>query len=51
MILEIPSGGGYGDPRERSTQLIETDILNGILSIEKSRKEYGTSGQLTNSDI
>ncbi len=51
LIMEIPSGGGYGDPRERSTQLIENDIRNGVLSIEKSRKEYGTSGNLTNSDL
>lgn len=34
-------GGGYGDPRERSSELIERDVQNGFVSEEAARSIYG----------
>jgi N-methylhydantoinase B len=33
-------GGGYGDPRERSRELVLEDIRNGLLSPDRAREVY-----------
>jgi N-methylhydantoinase B len=35
------TGGGFGDPRERETKLIEEDIRNGYLTYERANEAYG----------
>jgi N-methylhydantoinase B len=34
-------GGGYGDPRERDTALVEQDLLDGYISPRAARDVYG----------
>ena len=34
-------GGGYGDAYERDPDAVEQDVINGYVSIEKARKDYG----------
>jgi N-methylhydantoinase B len=34
-------GGGYGDPRERERELVESDVLDGYVSVEDARDVYG----------
>jgi N-methylhydantoinase B len=34
-------GGGYGDPLQRDPQAVEADVVNGYVSIEKAREDYG----------
>ena len=34
-------GGGYGSPYERSVQKVLQDVINGMVSIEKARDDYG----------
>ena len=34
------TGGGFGDPRERETKLIEADIRNGYLTYEQANEVY-----------
>ncbi len=34
-------GGGYGDPLQRDPQAVEADVINGYVSIEKARENYG----------
>ena len=34
-------GGGYGDPRRRSRELVEADLLDGAVSPEVARDVYG----------
>lgn len=36
-----PSGGGYGDPRERPIELVLDDVLDGYISAEIARRDYG----------
>lgn len=34
-------GGGYGDPRERPVERVVDDVLDGVLSVEAAREDYG----------
>ena len=42
-VIEFLSagGGGYGDAFERNPEAVEQDVVNGYVSIEKARDEYG----------
>jgi N-methylhydantoinase B len=42
-VIEFRSagGGGYGDAWERDPEAVESDVLNGYVSIEKAREDYG----------
>jgi N-methylhydantoinase B len=39
--LNLPGGGGYGDPTERSTQNVFMDVVNGYVSVEAAENLYG----------
>lgn len=34
-------GGGYGDPFERPAELVAREVRNGILSVDRARRDYG----------
>lgn len=36
-----PGGGGVGDPRRRDPRRVLADVLDGLVSPEKAREEYG----------
>jgi len=36
-----PRGGGYGDPLDRDPKLVEQDVINEYVSLEKAREDYG----------
>ncbi|MET0537423.1 MAG: hydantoinase B/oxoprolinase family protein [Xanthobacteraceae bacterium] len=39
--LELPGGGGFGDPQTRDPQRVADDVLDGLISTEDARHEYG----------
>ena len=39
--MELPGGGGFGHPFERDPQSLVRDVLNGYVSIEGARDNYG----------
>jgi N-methylhydantoinase B len=39
--IERTGGGGYGDPFEREAERVLEDVLNGYVSIQKARTDYG----------
>lgn len=41
VVIEAPSGGGYGNPLERAIESIEADVADRLLSVERARSEYG----------
>ncbi|MFQ5896561.1 MAG: hydantoinase B/oxoprolinase family protein, partial [Nitrospinota bacterium] len=47
LVLELPSGGGYGNPKERDAKLVEWDVQEGLVSLHKVRSEYGYMGEVS----
>jgi N-methylhydantoinase B/oxoprolinase/acetone carboxylase alpha subunit len=41
LIVTQGGGGGYGDPLERDPQLVVADVLDGYVSRERARTDYG----------
>jgi len=41
LYMRATSGGGYGDPLERSPESVLNDVLNGLVSPEAARGVYG----------
>ena len=39
--FDSAGGGGYGDPLQRDPQAVEADVVNGYVSIDKAREDYG----------
>ena len=34
-------GGGYGNPLERDPEAVERDVVNGYVSVDRARDDYG----------
>jgi N-methylhydantoinase B len=41
LRLETPGGGGFGDPRKRSPDLVAEDLKLGYYHRQTAEKEYG----------
>ncbi|MFQ5895751.1 MAG: hydantoinase B/oxoprolinase family protein [Nitrospinota bacterium] len=41
LVLEVPGGGGFGEPRERDPSLILADLEEGMVTPETAREVYG----------
>jgi N-methylhydantoinase B len=39
--LHTANGGGHGDPRRRSCELLQDDVRNGYVSDNTARSVYG----------
>src|SRR5262249_61422520 len=41
--LELPGGGGFGDPRRRDPQRVRDDVLDGLITADEARRDYGVA--------
>jgi N-methylhydantoinase B len=41
IVLTVPGGGGFGDPRERERERVLEDVALGLVSSEAARDVYG----------
>ncbi|WP_108663682.1 hydantoinase B/oxoprolinase family protein [Acuticoccus kandeliae] len=41
VIVEMPGGGGFGDPLERDPALVAQDVRAGFVSVAAAREHYG----------
>ena len=41
ISFQQPGAGGYGDPARRDVQLVLQDVLDGLVSVEGARRDYG----------
>ena len=41
VTMDAAGGGGYGDPLERDPELVEMDVADEYVSVEKARDNYG----------
>ncbi len=49
VIIEMPGGGGYGDPATRDPKLVARDIEYGLISLAEAEKSYGVKGRTAGS--
>ena len=43
ICLQLPGGGGFGDPRARDPQHVREDVLDGLITAEAARRDYGVA--------
>jgi N-methylhydantoinase B len=41
VTIDAAGGGGCGDPLERDLEMVESDVIEGYVSPESARKDYG----------
>jgi len=41
VVIEMPGGGGLGDPRQRSIDAVASDVRSGFVSSEAAQRDYG----------
>jgi len=41
LVLEMPGGGGHGDPADRASDAVAEDIRNELVSAEAAARDYG----------
>ncbi|HOJ71757.1 MAG TPA: hydantoinase B/oxoprolinase family protein [Syntrophorhabdaceae bacterium] len=41
IVIDAPGGGGYGNPFERDPEMVLHDVIEGYVSIESARQDYG----------
>ncbi len=41
IIMDAAGGGGYGDPLDRDPEMVQDDVIQGYVSLEKAREDYG----------
>jgi N-methylhydantoinase B len=46
VILRVPGGGGFGDPRSRPRGDVQEDVTLGLVSLDAARDVYGLDIQL-----
>ena len=44
LLLELPGGGGFGQPDKRDRAALEADIAAGLVTVEAARRDYGYDG-------
>jgi N-methylhydantoinase B len=44
VVLQLPGGGGFGTPADRSEALLQADLRNGYVSPQKALRDYGAAG-------
>jgi N-methylhydantoinase B len=41
FVVELPGGGGFGDPLQREISRVESDVVSGYVSVDAAREHYG----------
>ena len=41
IVMDAAGGGGYGDALDRDPEMVQEDVIQGYVSLEKAREDYG----------
>jgi N-methylhydantoinase B len=41
VVMDAAGGGGCGDPLERDPEMVERDVIDGYVSLERAKEDYG----------
>ena len=44
LVVEMPGGGGFGDPKKRDRAAVKRDVKLGLVSEEQAKAVYGVDG-------
>jgi N-methylhydantoinase B len=45
--VDLPGGGGYGDPLKRDIEKVRWDVIDGYITLEDAEKKYGVAVSYT----
>jgi N-methylhydantoinase B len=48
--LNLPGGGGYGEPFERDPEVVRRDVIDGYVTPEAAARDYGVAVRFTGKD-
>jgi 5-oxoprolinase (ATP-hydrolysing)/N-methylhydantoinase B len=51
VMVALPGGGGYGQPRERDPDLVADDVRNGFYTVEEATRIFGVVVDTTTFEI
>jgi N-methylhydantoinase B len=43
VTIDAPGGGGCGNPFEREPEMVQQDVIEGYISVERARTDYGVA--------
>ncbi len=43
ICLQLPGGGGFGNPRAREPERVREDVLDGLITADAARRDYGVA--------
>jgi N-methylhydantoinase B len=41
IVMDAAGGGGFGDPMDRDPEMVREDVIQGYVSLEKAKEDYG----------
>jgi N-methylhydantoinase B/oxoprolinase/acetone carboxylase alpha subunit len=41
VVIDVAGGGGFGSPLDRDPEMVQEDVIQGYVSMEKARESYG----------
>jgi N-methylhydantoinase B len=41
IVIDVAGGGGFGDPLDRDPEMVQEDVIQGYVSLQKAREDYG----------
>ena len=44
LVVEMPGGGGFGDPAKRDPEAVKRDVRLGLVSKAQAKSAYGVEG-------
>ena len=51
VTIDAPGGGGYGNPLEREPEMVASDVIEGYVSLESARVDYGVAINATTLEV
>ena len=41
IVIDVAGGGGFGDPLDRDPEMVQKDVNQGYVSLERAKEDYG----------
>ena len=51
VTLDLPGGGGFGDPKDRDPKRVDRDLVAGYVTPQAARRAYGNARRAREDDI